>query len=91
MNAKLSSYIGLAVKAGGAVFGEDMIFERLSQIKVIIVDETASEKYKERLKRRAGDVPVFIGDVKCALKRDNVNAVGIKNEDLADAIIKLLR
>lgn len=89
---KLTSYIGFAVKGGFALFGEDIICERLRLAKVVLIDGEAGEKYIERVKKRAGSVPTYVvGGLKDMLKRQNVKALAVTNESLAKAILDILR
>ena len=89
---KLKSYIGLAQRAGGVVYGEDSICEKKKQAKVLLIASDASDKYKERMLTKLSDRPVYVVDGLCeALHRDAVNAVAVSNDGLANAIISLLR
>ncbi len=92
LNKKAISYVGLAQRAGGALYGEDIILERIRYSKVVLIDGGATEKYKRRLTEKITVCPVYIVDnLKSALHKDNVNAVAITNAELAKAIIDLLR
>ena len=92
MTSKTASYIGLAQRAGGAIYGEDKIVEQKRKIKLVLVDSSAPEKYSERLRRRLEGMQIVVLEgLKDALHRDNVNAVGITNDGLANAIIVSLR
>lgn len=88
----ISPYIGLAQRANAVLYGEDIILERIKLAKVVIIDARASEKYKERLKSKINGCPIFVADgLKEALHKDEVNAVAVTNDGLANAIIELLR
>ena len=92
MTDKLASYIGLAQRAGAVLYGEDIMVERKRLIKVALIDSAATEKYRQRLSRRLDGHEIFEVDELCAaLHREGVNAVGITNDGLANAIISLLR
>ncbi len=93
MTDKIASYIGLAQRAGSVLYGEDIIVENKSKAKLVIIDLSAPKKYAERLKRRLGDrcKIVEIEGLASALHRAGVNAVGIVNDDLANAISALVR
>lgn len=92
MTDKIASYIGLAQRAGAALYGEDIIVERKSKVKLVLIDAAAPEKYTQRLKNRLCDRDVYVIDgLKEALHRDSVNAVGIVNAELANAITEILR
>ncbi|MDE5601968.1 MAG: hypothetical protein K2J16_05665 [Clostridia bacterium] len=89
---KLASYIGLAQRANGVLYGEDIITERIKLAKVVLIDGSATDKYKERLTAKIKSCPVFTVDsLRQALHKDNVNAVAITNGELAKVIIDLLR
>ncbi len=89
---KIFSYIGLAQRAGCVLYGEDIIAEKLRYAKVVLVDNLASDKYKERVQHKFGGCPLFILDnLADALHREGVKAVAITNDDLAKAIIDLMR
>ncbi len=87
----LSKYLGLAMKAGAVLFGEDIIMEKLRYAKVVLIDANASDKYKERLLKKTEKIPTFQCDLKSELQKDNVKAVAIINDGLAKAIINLMR
>ena len=89
---KLASYIGLAQRANEVLYGEDIISERIRLAKVVLIDSSATEKYKERLTAKIKSCPVFTVDgLRQALHKDNVNAVAITNGELAKVIRDLLR
>ena len=89
---KLASYIGLAQRANGVLYGEDIISERIRLAKVVLIDGGATDKYKERLTAKIKSCPTFTVDgLRQALHKDNVNAVAITNGELAKVIIDLLR
>jgi len=89
---KLSAYIGLAQRAGAVLYGEDIICECLKFVRVVLIDERASEKYVQRLKNKIKNSPVYLIDSLCErLHRENVKSAAITNEGLAKAINDLLR
>lgn len=88
----ISPYVGLAQRAGAILYGEDIILEKIRFAKVVLIDANAPDKYKDRLKSKIKTCPTFITeDLKRALHKDNVNAVAITNDGLANAITELLR
>lgn len=92
MKDKLESYIGLAQRANAVLYGEDIIAEKQRLAKVVLLSADASEKYKDRVRSKLKSCPVFIVDgLQERLHRDNVNAVAVTNENLANEIIILLR
>lgn len=92
MTDKIVSYIGLAQRANGVLYGEDIIVEKLRLAKVVLIDSAASNKYKERMEYKCGNCPCFVLDnLGQALHRNNVKAVAVTNDGLAKAIIDLLR
>ncbi len=91
-NNKLKSYIGLAQRANAILYGEDIIIEKLRFAKVVLVSSGASDKYRDRVMSKIKECPLFVTDgLQDMLHRDGVNAVAITNQNLADAIIDLLR
>lgn len=92
MNNKLKSYIGLAQRANSILYGEDIIKEKLRFAKVVLVSSSASGKYIDRVRSKITECPLYItDDLQEMLHRDGVNAVAITNQNLANAIIDLLR
>lgn len=90
--SKIASYIGLAQRSGSVLYGEERIAENTKKCLLILVDRNAPEKYKNRLRNLAGDIPCFdTEDLAQTTHRDNVKAIGIVNPNLAEAIINLLR
>ncbi len=89
---KIVSYIGLAQRAGAVLYGEDIISDKLRSAKLLLIDSGAPEKYAARVEKRFNCLPTFkLEGLREALHRDNVNAVAITNESLANAIIDILR
>lgn len=92
MTDKIAAYIGLAQRAGSVLYGEEIIVERKSKAKIVLIDSRAPEKYIARLQAKLDRNKVCVIDgLKDALHRENVNAVGITNADLADAILGSVR
>lgn len=89
---KIKSYIGLAQRSGAIVYGEDIILEKKRLVKVVLIASEAPDKYKQRLEGKLSILPTFEVEELCkALHRDGVYAVGVTNENLANAIINILR
>ena len=89
---KIASYVGLAQRAGAVLYGEDVIEDKIKFAKLVLIDTAAPEKYSARVENKFNSIPVFrLEGLRKALHRDNVNAVAITNEDLANAIIDILR
>lgn len=89
---KFASYIGLAQRANGVLYGEDIILERIKSAKVVLIDSGATDKYKDRLTSKIKSCPVYTVDgLRQALHKDNVNAVAIVHDELAKVILDLLR
>lgn len=92
MTDKIKAYIGLAQRANAVLYGEDIICEKKSLAKVILVSSQAGDKYKDRIANKTFDCPMFVIDNLCeALHRDGVKSIAITNEALANAIISGLR
>lgn len=89
INSKIKSYVGLAIRSGGILFGEDKITEKLSACTVVLIDSSATEKYITRMTTRCSAVPTFVLDgVSDATGRAEVLSVGITNDGLGKAIIE---
>ena len=89
---KVVSYVGLAQRAGAVLYGEDIITDKQKLAKLVLIDADAPEKYSSRLENKFDSLPIFrLDGLRKALHRDNVNAVAITNENLANAIIDILR
>lgn len=92
MDSKIASYIGLAQRAGNVVYGEDQIVEKSKKIKVILIDNTATDTFKTRINIKCVQNETFVIEgLKDALHREQVFAIGITNVELAKAIINQLR
>ncbi len=88
----IAPYIGLAQRANAVLYGEDIILERIKFAKVVLIDSDASDKYKERLLKKIKGCPVYItANLKTALHKDGGNSVAVTNDNLANAIIEILR
>lgn len=89
---KIVSYVGLAQRAGAVLYGEDVISDKLRSARLVLIDANAPEKYAARVEKKFDVLPTFkLEGLREALHRDNVNAVAITNESLANAIIDILR
>jgi|GEM_PF-840841 len=89
---KFASYVGLSQRAGAVVYGEELIEKHLKSVKVILIDDKASDKYTDRLNSKFSSLPIYVvSGLRKALHRDSVNAVALTNENLAQAIIDILR
>lgn len=92
VNSKIKSYVGLAIRSGNVLFGEDKITEKLSACTVVLIDSSATEKYINRMTTRCASVPTFVLDgVSDATSRTEVLSVAITNDGLGKAIIENLR
>ena len=93
MTEKISSYIGLAQRAGAVIYGEDNIEKVLPKLFLVLIDASAGDKYTDRLTKKCqGVCPTLAADsLESALHRGGVKAIGILNASLANQIIALLR
>ena len=90
--SKINSYIGLAMRSGRILLGEDKISERLNSCVVVLIDEGATEKYKSRLMSKCTNIPAFVIEgVTSAVHREQVLAIGITDSGLGNAILDNLR
>jgi ribosomal protein L7Ae-like RNA K-turn-binding protein len=98
---KILTYMGFAARANKIAFGKDMLKEYLSDKriskKVLVVAKDAGERVKKDLRIRCeiNKVPyIEIADKKTLAKavgKTNLSAVGILDENLAEAIIKVVQ
>ena len=80
------------MRSGRILLGEDKITERLRSCVVVLIDESATDKYKERLMSKCSSVPTFVLDcVTSAVHREQVFAIAITDSGLGNAILENLR
>lgn len=80
------------MRSGRILLGEDKITERLNSCVVVLIDENATDKYKERLVAKCKSVPTFVIDgVSSAVHREQVLAIAITDNGLGNAILENLR
>lgn len=94
VDKKVASYIGLAQRAGAVLYGYDLIAERLSKAKLVLIDSRAPQKFSQKLKAKCDgkQLPVFVIDkLKENAHKDNIYAISVTSDSLAEAIINLLR
>lgn len=89
--SKLKSYLGLCVKSGGVVIGQDRLKKNNKKIYLLLVCPTASNNLKDlsyRLSEKFDCDCIFtnlqLEDLIC---KSGCKFVGITNESLANAII----
>lgn len=90
---KVASYVGFALRSGGAVLGTDNI--RVAKgIKLIIIDSALSRNSAKRVEayaEREGITAVCVGKLSEICKKEAVKALGIKNIELAKAILNTIQ
>ena len=90
--------LGLTAKAGKISFGTDSCLEMISKrkVKLIIVAEDSSERtinnFREKCKQNNIDFYVFgkKDEISKSIGKVNKTVIGIKDKNLAGAIIKIL-
>ena len=97
-NEKILGYIGLARKAGKIFFGsqscEDAILRK--KIKLIIVAEDAADRTKRNFEMLCSNnhIPFEtfgkIIEISKCIGQNNKAIIGIKDKNLADAILKII-
>jgi ribosomal protein L7Ae-like RNA K-turn-binding protein len=98
INNKIYGLLGLTAKAGKISFGTDSCLEMISKrkVKLIIVAEDSSERtinnFKEKCSENNIDFYIFgkKDDLSKAIGKVNKTVIGIKEKNLAGAIIKIL-
>ena len=98
INNKIYGLLGLTSKAGKLAFGTDSCLEMIAKhkVKLIIVAEDSSERtinnFREKCKQNNIDFYVFgkKEDLSKSIGKVNKTVIGIKDKNLAGAIIKIL-
>ena len=98
INNKVYGLLGLTSKAGKLAFGTDSCLEIIAKhkVKLIIVAEDSSERtinnFREKCKQNNIDFYVFgkKEDLSKSIGKVNKTVIGIKDKNLAGAIIKIL-
>lgn len=98
INNKIYGLLGLTSKAGKLAFGTDSCLEMIAKhkVKLIIVAEDSSERtinnFREKCKQNDIDFYVFgkKEDISKSIGKVNKTVIGIKDKNLAGAIIKIL-
>ena len=98
INNKVYGLLGLSAKAGKIAFGTDSCLEMIAKhkVKLIIVAEDSSERtinnFREKCKQNDIDFYVFgkKEDISKSIGKVNKTVIGIKDKNLAGAIIKIL-
>ena len=98
INNKVYGLLGLSAKAGKIAFGTDSCLEMIAKhkLKLVIVAEDSSERtinnFKEKCKQNDIDFYIFgkKDDLSKAIGKVNKTVIGIKDKNLAGAIIKIL-
>lgn len=89
--AKISSYIGFALKAGKVVFGTDNVLTSNKRMLVIMSDElsgNAAAKISAHATAKGWRV-IEISDIGSVIPREGVKVIGIREKNLAETILKL--
>ena len=97
-NNKIYGLLGITAKAGKIVFGTDSCLEMIEKkkIKLIIVAQDSSERtirhFRDKCKEEQIDFYLFGQKEKLskAIGKTNKTVIGIKDKNLAGAIIKML-
>lgn len=92
-NGKIATYLGFCIRSGKICFGLDAVEEKRKGIFLLIFDEGLSEKSMKnalalREKFRCPSIVTGAGELGELMKRPAVKAVGIREQNLAAAILK---
>ena len=98
INNKVYGLLGLTAKAGKLAFGTDSCLEMIAKkkVKLVIVAEDSSERtinnFKEKCKQNNIDFYIFgkKDDLSKSIGKVNKTVIGVKDKNLAGAIIKIL-
>lgn len=88
--AKIGTYIGFAIKAGKVVYGADNIYATKPYI--VIADTSLAQNTQKKLQARCNLLKINyiaiqgLGDL---ISRPSCKAIGIKEKNLAKAIISV--
>lgn len=88
-NDKVKTYISFAIKSGTCALGIDNIL-KMRHPKVILTAKGLSPNSQNKIKNKFGNVPCFETDFVLGQNTENVLALAISNQNLADACIKIL-
>ncbi len=95
-NNKIFGLLGISAKAGKVVSGTDAVLEEIAKrkVKLVIIAQDASEKTKKNIKffsEKENIEMIVFGDIlnnSKAIGKENRAIIGIKDENLANAIKK---
>lgn len=98
IESRVYGLLGLTAKAGKISFGTDSCLEMIEKkkVKLIIVAEDSSERtinnFREKCKQSNIDFYIFgkKDDLSKSIGKINKTVVGVKDKNLAGAIIKIL-
>lgn len=98
INNKVYGLLGITAKAGKLTFGTDSCLEMIAKhkLKLVIVAEDSSERtinnFMQKCKQNNIEFYIFgkKDDLSKAIGKVNKTVVGIKDKNLAGAIIKIL-
>ena len=93
MNNKLETYLGFAVKSNKVVFGFDNLCETRKKVKLVVCSPSVNDKVKQKLillcKHKKWQMVETLDLLENLIHRDNCKVVGIIDENLSSAIMKL--
>lgn len=86
--SRIRSYVGFAIKSGKAQFGLDNITAAKRKALVILFDSSFSERSAAKLSAYAerNGIDIFSADMEAILPQRNCKAIGIIDENLANAV-----
>lgn len=89
---KLKTYIGFAKKAGKIVYGVDQIV-KIRRRYLILTDPALSANSQKKIAKHASETgsTILTADDLAELFGENVKAVAVKEEHLAEAIASILK
>lgn len=92
MNDKISAYLGFAIKSGKVIFGIDNLKDYDKKLYLVIICESANDKYTDlalskRLKTGCDLLKTKGVLLDNLVNKSNCKILGIKNKELATAII----
>ena len=85
---KIRSYVGFAIKARKAKIGVDNIIACKYAPYVVLYDEKLSQNSKDKLLRKCEKSKIYIAPMIEILPGKNCLAIGVSDQNLANAISK---
>ncbi len=90
----LSGIISIAKKAGYVIVGQDTLKGYDKKLYLLLIDKTAGKSLNREMKflSKNREIPIFeIENLPDVAKLENCKILGIKNKNLSESILKILK